>query len=386
MKKLLCVAAVAAMCVPAMGATLELSIQVTPTEAALNQPVLVEIVGEVVGASDGLALWSTNVLGGGFDLCTPRFLDAPAGDMESFKRNLGLTNPGPGGAGDTTGYAGTCSGAGDLWQVGGGLNTINNTGPTLYPIEDVIPIDVAVGGPVVLASGSFNFPGSDVTLTLDSAFANVIVDGSTGPVYPVEEADVSLVTASATVTSGGVPPVLTEVWSFGYHAGSIAADLGLPVITGGGTDSIYEPRERQTADGKLYIEVTMDQAMSTGAVSANPAITGVTATADGSAVMLIEFPGSLPNDDTCYTFDLSGSQGTGGAVAGETFCLCYALGDANRGGVVEALDNSAIGANFFANADNEVRTGADINRSGVVEALDNSAVGANFFQQPTPCP
>ena len=174
--------------------------------------------------------------------------------------------------------------------------------------------------------------------------------------------------------------------SCGYHGGTINADICIPLNVD--TNGSFEPRQRTAGGEKLYLEVTMDKAMSIGAVTAYPAIAGVTATADGTNVMLIQFPGDLPLDDTCYSFDLAGSLATDGGVeeAGKDFCVCYLEGDVNLSGVVEALDNSAVGANFFQNADNATRVRCDINRSGVVEALDNSAIGANFFQQPTPCP
>jgi len=401
MKKLLCVAAIAAMCVvPAMAqTTLNLRIAADKAQAGPDEAVHIQILGELTGdPSEGLALWSTNLTNQGSataDLCDRTnvlLLDAPAGDMQSFARNLGLTNPGPGGSTDATGYSGTCDGAMGLWQIGGGLNTIHNTGPTLYPIAASIPTGVADGAEVVLAEGDLTTPSDfttgNIILTLDSPFANVITADETGPVYAVEEAQVVLTTASVQIDSGP-PPVANVVSaaSYGYHAGAVAADLGIPVAVAGTT---VEGRQIDAQGTRLYLVVTMDKNMSSGSVTLDPAV-AATATADGSADLVITFD-AAPSDETCYNVDLAGSQATDGAVeaAGTDFCICYNEADVDGSGTVNTIDDGYItsGLNFFKNADVAANVTADIDRSGVVNTIDDGFVtaGVNFFHSAAACP
>jgi hypothetical protein len=369
------------------------------TSAGPSEAVNVFVKGILSGdANGGLALWSSNMTNTGsvsVDLCdrtNVMLLDAPAGNMQYFARNLGLTNPGPGGSTDVTGYSGTCDGAMGLWQIGGGLNTINNTGPTLYPIGTPIPLGVADAVEVVLAEGTITTPASfnsgDIVLTLGSEFANVILAGEVGPVYAVEEASTAL-NGALTITAGVVtPPVVTDAWSFGYHAGSVNADLGLPLNVGG---SAVEPRQINAQASPLYLEVTFGENMAAGAqsVTTNPAIAGVTATGDGSATILVTFPANTPLDDTCYQIDLAGSTAVAGGVeaAGDDFCVCYNEGDIDRSGTVAGLDNSALGLAFGQAANNTAATtAADLDRNGTVAGLDNSALGLNFGDSPSACP
>jgi hypothetical protein len=121
-------------------------------------------------------------------------LEVPAGDMQLFDRNLGLTNP-PGPPSEITGYSGTCNGSGGLLQLGGSQNTINNDGPTEYPIGEVV-LGVANDGWVTLAEGSIMFDtGAQIVLTLDSAFANTLDIGGGPDMYPVSIVDVEIVGA-----------------------------------------------------------------------------------------------------------------------------------------------------------------------------------------------
>ena len=183
----------------------------TATVSAEGEVVNVEIHGVLSGdASDGLALFGVNMTNTGsaaMNLAGPNFvLAAPAGDVANFDRNLGVTNP-PGPVPGPTGFGGTDDGNNGLLQIGGGQNTIGNTGPALYPVGPVAT-GVAIAD-TVLAEGSFTVPvgateGDEWILTLDTGFANVIDLGQAGPVYNVTAANV-VIGGELTITfAGGV--------------------------------------------------------------------------------------------------------------------------------------------------------------------------------------
>jgi hypothetical protein len=209
MKKLLVVAAVLAwVCVPVHADTLQLRIVSTAgaseVEVDPGTPVDVMIQGQLVAADTaGLALFGVNLTAAGIDLCdTTGFLvEAPAGDMQQFDRNLGLTNP-PGPPSEITGFSGTCDGAGGLWQIGGGQNTIGNEGPTVYPVGEVVA-GVANGGWQDLAVGTLNAPAAEgeYELVLNTGFANTLDIGGGPDVWPVSAAEVTIV-GSLTVVVG----------------------------------------------------------------------------------------------------------------------------------------------------------------------------------------
>lgn len=149
---------------------------------------------EVVGllsddANEGLALFAATLMFSGGDL-TPA--DEPTGTptpecdnpMINFSMPWGITNP--------TGFGGTMI-DGDLVQVGGGQNTINNIPDNApFPIGPVLTgvAQPSGCGPVVLITGTVTAPmevGS-YTLTAMDAFANVIKNGETGEPFWATEA------------------------------------------------------------------------------------------------------------------------------------------------------------------------------------------------------
>ena len=175
---------------------------------------------EVVGvlsdnASQGLALIGFDLVFDGGDLGqadTPFGEPTPGcdGPMANFAMPWGITNP--------AGYGGTVIG-GDLIQVGGGQNTINNTANrTPYPIG---PVLTGVGqpagcGPAVLVTGTLTAPSIEGTYTLSTAniFANVIVEGTTGEPYWQSAAigagastSLSITVAAARSAGGAIPAV-----------------------------------------------------------------------------------------------------------------------------------------------------------------------------------
>ena len=157
MKKLLSIVAVMALCAaPVMADTLELRIVSPAGDTEINvagYPETVDVVIQgrlVTGDTDGLALFGVNLTAttGAVDLCdTTEFLVTAPAALSEFDRNEGLTNPPDMAA---SGFSGTCDGANGLWQIGGGQNTIGNTGPTLYPLVRLRPASATVAGPFLL--------------------------------------------------------------------------------------------------------------------------------------------------------------------------------------------------------------------------------------------
>jgi len=196
MKKVLLVAACAALVTGVASAQTVLDLEIE-----YNSPYL-EIYGTLSGdASEGLALVGVDLTADteeGFngiqqtaDTC------APAG-MSSFVKNAGLTNP--------AGYCGTPS-SWSLLQIGGGQNTINYSGSSPdYPTGTVV-LDVASTRQLIaqIELDTSAFTG-DNTYTLSEAFANVINDGETGPVYAVSPADITMTTPAVVVGAGFVYP------------------------------------------------------------------------------------------------------------------------------------------------------------------------------------
>jgi len=230
MKKLVAVAAVLCLCVPSIAQTLQVRVvgasNATSVNAAYNSSVPVFIQAQLGGtATDGLALIGLNLKAtetgtiAAYDLCNQtQFLviapTSPVNIKGSFDRNGGLTNP-PGGP--VSGFSGTCDGATGLWQIGGGQNTIGNTGtPVNYPSGPVLE-GVGNGGYVTIASGTLAAPASGngtIVLTPDTIFANVLDAGQSGPVYDVSEVAVAniTVTGSLTITiPGGINCVNADV-------------------------------------------------------------------------------------------------------------------------------------------------------------------------------
>lgn len=220
MKKLLVFAAVFGLCAVPVLAQTTLQVRVvgagdaTSVDAGNSEAVPVFIQAQLGGtATDGLALLGLNLTASGdlsYDLCDQgQFLvTAPVSLAPHFDRNGGLTNP-PGGP--ISGFSGTCDGAGGLWQIGGGQNTIGNTGtPVSYPSGTVLT-GVGNGGWVTFASGTLTTPASGegtIVLTADTVFANSIDPGQAGPVYDVTEvagANISVVgSLTINVGDGGV--------------------------------------------------------------------------------------------------------------------------------------------------------------------------------------
>lgn len=143
------------------------------------------VVGELNdGLNEGLAFFVCDVSFTGGALSQA---DSPsAAPMTSFDTPLGLTNP--------TGFGGSVD-DGDLVQVGGAQNTINNTFASV-PVGAVVTDVAAPGMPEALVTGTLTAPVTPgtYTLSLGNVMANVIRQGEVGvPFWGVDEAGVGTV-------------------------------------------------------------------------------------------------------------------------------------------------------------------------------------------------
>ncbi len=386
LSKVLATAAAFGLAVPVMADTLELRVVGDGDAASVagGASVNVFIQGRIQGATDdGLALWGANLSdtsGNGNDI-TGAVLDSPGGDIDQFKKNLGLTNP--------AGYGGTAIG-GNLIQIGGGQNTIGNSGPTLFPVGTVAT-DVANGaGWVDLATGTIDTTSAtgNVVLELDTGFANTLA-ANTGPVFPVNAATVTI-GGSLTITGGGSLD-FTGVASVGNHNASgsfVGGDLDIPVDAADGAAVADHTESRQFgAAGNLFVRVDFAEAIGSGSVSSNPALTGLSATPNGNS---LDITFDAPANGTCYTFDITGTQAVGGDTvdggsADEDFCVCYFEGDINFDGSVDIGDRQVVAqsANLFMTMDAAGITGpqVDLNRDGSMDIGDRQVVAqpSNLF-------
>lgn len=403
MRKLSCLAAALALCVAtvANADTVELRIVTDGNASSANvgndAVVNVYIQGRVVGGTtDGLALWGANVSPLGtlaFDLTdTSAFLLAAPVSMANFDRNLGLTNPPgpvPADLGVKTGYKGTASGV-ELLQVGGGQNTIGNTDPPAFPVGAVVD-GVGIAGYEDFAVGTLTTPSSGtgtIIIECNTAFANLLSDFSAGSPYPVEAATSVDCVGDLTINvAAGVadPPLIQTVGSVATHgaAGTFTNNVNLVGFNSEG---------RQGAGGTgLSVSVTFDKDIDTGAVIGGPA--GAVANANGTPVVTITF--ASVTDDTCYTFDMAGTEAVDGGIFGDgpedtDFCICYNRGDVDRSGTVNNGDRGVVvgGANFNLAANVAANFNADVDLSGTVNNGDAGVVvaGGNFNSTVNTCP
>jgi hypothetical protein len=177
----------------AATAVVYFDVDIVPTTAVSVQPggsVGYQIVGHLSGdASLGLALWGID-LHSSYSIPNGLPQAMPGPELWSFVRPYGLTNP--------AGYGGTPNGDDWLWQLGGGQNTIGNTGPS-FPNGPVVE---GVGlSPVVLAYGQANLPADPgaYALTLSTLFANSLREPN-GLAYYVDEAVGRITTPTLSMT------------------------------------------------------------------------------------------------------------------------------------------------------------------------------------------
>lgn len=177
-----------ALAAPALATDLNLSVQVGGSNSVVVGPgasVGWSVVGELDdAANEGLAFFLFDVSFDGGDLTQAA---SPSGaPMTSFDMPLGLTNP--------AGYGGTVQ-DGDLIQVGGAQNTINNSFAAA-PNGAVTPGVCQPGFPEELVAGTLTAPSVPgvYTLSVTNVMANVISQGETGiPFWRVDAAGVGSV-------------------------------------------------------------------------------------------------------------------------------------------------------------------------------------------------
>jgi hypothetical protein len=177
-----------------------------------------EIVGELTdNLNEGLAFFRFDL---SFDGGALEQADDPtAAPMTAFDRPAGVTNP--------AGFGGTEIG-GDLVQVGGLMNTINNFFAP-YPNGSVITGVAKPGFAEVLVRGSLTAPDQvgTYTLSISEIDANVVRQGETGfPFWAVEQAQAGTVTNLTVVVSALSSPRTTV---------SISSPLPVTLDLHGGT-------------------------------------------------------------------------------------------------------------------------------------------------------
>jgi len=211
----------AALALPVAASDLALSVESGGSNTITVGPgdaVSWSVVGELSDASnEGLATIVFDLAFDGGDLTQG---DTPAAPpMDNFATPLGLNNP--------AGYGGTVV-SGDLIQVGGAQNTINNAFAT-EPIGNVIPGLAQPGLPETLATGTLTAPldPGTYTLKLDNALANVIRENETGsPFWAVDGADIGTVT-DLTVEVVAMTSDVETVSIAGFGTQVLSLDAGL---------------------------------------------------------------------------------------------------------------------------------------------------------------
>jgi hypothetical protein len=190
-----------------------------------GQVVSYDLVGELSDlGTQGLAMFRCDLDFSGGNLSQA---SAPSSfPMLNFQTPLGFSNP--------QGFGGTPS-SGNLLQVGGAQNTINNTAAS-YPTGSVILGVAQNGAPLVLASGSLTAPAvaGDYTLSLSNADANGIRLGETGSPFWAVDA----------VCPGTVTNLTLKVRSLVGNVGTIS-------LLAGGTQTLSLDAGTANA-GKIY--------------------------------------------------------------------------------------------------------------------------------------
>ncbi|MHC4091689.1 MAG: dockerin type I domain-containing protein [Planctomycetota bacterium] len=318
--------AVAALCCcvsTVTAADLTLSIACESPVSDLDPVADITITAELDTAvgNDGLALFGFDgsVSGGVVNLDTAALLSAGA-DAGPFVDPVGLNNPG--------GYDGTPSGD-DLLQLGGGQDTIGNAGVAApAPTGPVVTNIAHPGSAAELFTGTITFPGEGIyTVTIDNGFANVITGGpDPNDVYTVESVGTVVSDSCQVVVEAAASALIASSSSCSLHgATEWCLDLTPPNV---------EPRFA----GITKLELTMDGSVSSigATVDCGGGEPSVTPTADGSALVTIDFGGPLP-DVSCCTLTLSGDST-------DTIDLITLSGDVSLDGTVTVSDASLIKA------------------------------------------
>ncbi|MDA1263828.1 MAG: hypothetical protein O2816_01975 [Planctomycetota bacterium] len=184
-----------------------------------------EVVAEADGNSNqGIAMVSVDL---NFDGGVLAPCDTPAhGAMTNFVSPVGLSNP--------QGFGGVMSGGG-LLQVGGAMNTINNTFAP-QPSGAVVTGLGKPGSPLIVAEGSLIAPvvPGVYTLSLSNPMANLITSAADGvEFWQVQPAEAGNVRNLTIIVEAGGPEI--------YCAGKVSSDGCAPEIFWSGTPSLSGP-------------------------------------------------------------------------------------------------------------------------------------------------
>lgn len=382
-RNLLSVAVLGVLAVNAAASNINLSVQTSAGGSSINlQPNQMLDYRIVATLSDtnneGLALvgLSLNYTGGdiGQQANDPSGAITPANPMPAFVIPDGITNP--------AGFGGTMIG-GDLIQIGGAQNTINNDiNNAPFPIGQVVT-DVGNGGEVVVATGSFNVGATEGAFELQAfdVFANVIKAGETGtPFWATEAAGVGTVTNLSVTVSGVVEAVL---------ASSVPPFTAVGVQTAPSQGSLWRTQRNtlrltfsSAVAAPLAGELEIVQLQDGGAFGADIS-SNFTFTVEGGTVLRIrDNAGNLPHR-TWFAL-----RNTGGWANVAPFEIHFPVqqGDANGDGRTLFTDLSFINTQIPTSpaADNVRR---DINGDASILFTDmsaaNSRIPSDIIPKPT---
>jgi len=302
----------------------------------------------------GLALFGVD-LQTNTNVPQPSTTEGPS--MGSFVKNEGITNP--------AGYGGTPDGD-DLLQIGGGQNTIGNdpNDPNLpaYP-GGVVVTGIALGTPVVLATGSVTAPMSEgaYDVSLANPFASVLVENM-GSYYRVEAAtasvggsssfQVNVVTTPSLIASeppanGTLPKTQNNIIVCVFDAPIVLPPTGDPLLI----VELADPNN-DVSGSFIYSVDPNDTGDPTGAT--------LKATENGEVLL----------DQTWYRISADASFG----VNAFTLDLCTLRGDANNSGRVTTADYTEVKNHMGERTDARY----DLNGTGRVTTADYSVVKANL--------
>ena len=253
--------------------------------------VAYDVVGELGDAdNEGLAFIAFDLVFDGGDL-TP-VTNPTSAPMSNFAAPAGFGNP--------AGFGGTLVG-GDLVQVGGGQNTINNVFAP-EPNGTVITDVAAPGSPVVLAAGTLVAPTTPgvYTLSATNVLANVIRSGEVGfPFWAVDAAEI-----------GAIGDLVIEVGTWVDVGFALAGTGGLePALSGAGTLVAGTPITLTLADAQpsstaaLFLGIAAINAPFKGGTLV-PAptllVSGLPTNAGGGLVLSATWPAGIPGGVTLY--------------------------------------------------------------------------------------
>ncbi len=394
-----------AMAAPSLDLTVRRDDGSSSIVVAPGETINFEVFGVLSSDTDneGLALFGLDLTNDGGPLDGSVVIN-PTTDpvMANFTRNAGITNP-DSPCPPACGFSGTII-SGDLVQVGGGQNTINNTAANApFPIGGVIVNVAHPPAGQILAEGSITAPAGvgvyTLSIPVSSVFANVISPGQGCAPIP---ADPSTFCAAEAATVGAVvnlqyevadscAPATATVWeSVGFHGGGFAADWAMAITPRNGSNEPTFSEPRFSGLSRVVVSFAGGTVDAASAVPGNILVAGVdaggspvdlsgvtigVALQSGDTQMEISFSPALPRD-AVYTVALDGvTTCNGTAVAGDTErCMSAVLGDVNGDKRVAANDvggtSSFVGIDPIDPVTQPFHARADVNNDGRVRAND----------------